>query len=94
MVSIGIYQHYKGGFYRVIGNAKDTETGEDMVVYNNLDGRQMWVRPERIWNSPVQPKNQVQTQSQTADQAQSQTEAQTAIEEAPKLRFRKVEGPG
>lgn len=45
----GIYQHYKGGFYQVLGVAQHTETGEEMVVYVSLDatlpGPRMRVRP-------------------------------------------------
>ena len=32
-VSKGIYKHYKGGFCRVCGVAKHSETLEDMVIY-------------------------------------------------------------
>lgn len=32
----GIYQHYKGSFYEVIGVADDAETGKQYVVYRSL----------------------------------------------------------
>lgn len=32
----GVYQHYKGSRYRVVGIAKHSETLEDMVVYEPL----------------------------------------------------------
>lgn len=32
----GIYQHYRGNRYEVIGVAKHSETMEDMVVYKPL----------------------------------------------------------
>ena len=44
----GIYQHYKGKKYRVIGVAKHSETLEDMVVYEALyenEVSKLWVRP-------------------------------------------------
>jgi len=42
----GIYRHYKGGEYRVIGTARHSETDELMVVYRCLyDNDSLWVRP-------------------------------------------------
>lgn len=31
----GIYKHYKGGYYRVIGVAKHESTGEKFVIYHS-----------------------------------------------------------
>lgn len=42
---IGIYRHYKGNDYEVIGLAQHAETLEEMVVYKALYGdNQLWVR--------------------------------------------------
>ncbi|MBL4856089.1 MULTISPECIES: DUF1653 domain-containing protein [unclassified Idiomarina] len=42
----GIYEHYKGGRYRVINIARHSETEEWMVLYQPLYGEQeLWVRP-------------------------------------------------
>lgn len=42
----GLYRHYKGKDYRVIGIARHSESGEDLVVYQALYGEQgLWVRP-------------------------------------------------
>lgn len=42
----GSYRHYKGNDYQVMGVAKHSETGEDLVVYRPLYGeRGLWVRP-------------------------------------------------
>jgi hypothetical protein len=45
----GIYQHYKGGYYQILGVAEHTETSEMMVVYISLDagqpGPRIRVRP-------------------------------------------------
>lgn len=46
MIQAGVYRHYKGNAYQVIGIAKHTETEEDVVVYRALYGAfGLWVRP-------------------------------------------------
>lgn len=52
----GIYQHYKGGKYLVLGIAKHSETKEDLVVYVTLyenDMASMWVRPLAMFTENV-----------------------------------------
>ena len=44
----GLYKHYKGNIYEVIGVAKHSETLKDMVVYKatyQTEGENLWVRP-------------------------------------------------
>ena len=54
MIKTGIYRHFKGGRYEVIGLAKHSETMEDMVVYRALYGDGgLWVRPASMWNETV-----------------------------------------
>ena len=51
----GLYRHYKGNLYEVIGLAKHSETGEVMVIYRALYGDQMlWVRPALMWDETVE----------------------------------------
>jgi len=43
---LGIYEHYKGNRYEVIGVARHSETLEELVVYSALYGENdLWVRP-------------------------------------------------
>lgn len=50
----GIYRHYKGNEYEVIGVANHSETLELMVVYRALYGKgELWVRPASMWNEVV-----------------------------------------
>lgn len=44
------FQHFKGGKYRFVQSAFDSETQERMVVYQALYGEQkFWVRPEKMF---------------------------------------------
>ena len=50
----GRYRHFKGGEYELIGLARHSETGEELVLYRALYGeRGLWVRPKSMWNEPV-----------------------------------------
>lgn len=51
----GLYRHYKGNTYRVLGLARHSETLEPLVVYQALYGEQgTWVRPAAMWNEIVE----------------------------------------
>ena len=51
----GIWRHFKGNRYQVIGVAKHSETLEPMVVYRALYGEGgLWVRPASMWLEPVE----------------------------------------
>lgn len=50
----GIYEHYKGNRYELIGVANHSETLEKMIVYRALYGEgEIWVRPASMWNEEV-----------------------------------------
>lgn len=54
----GLWRHFKGNLYRVIGIALHSETGEEMVVYQALYGqRGLWVRPVSMWLEQVERDN-------------------------------------
>jgi cyclomaltodextrinase len=48
MVKPGVYLHFKGGYYKVIYEARHSETGEDFVVYTTFDDK-IWVRPTKMF---------------------------------------------
>ena len=51
----GIYQHFKGGKYKVLDIATNSETMATMVVYKALYGdEKVWVRPLEMWNEIVE----------------------------------------
>ena len=51
----GIWRHFKGNRYQVIGVAKHSETLEPMVVYRALYGEGgLWVRPASMWLETVE----------------------------------------
>lgn len=50
----GVYRHFKGARYEVVGLARHSETEETLVVYRPLAGdRSLWVRPLAMWSEPV-----------------------------------------
>ena len=54
-VKPGIYRHYKGNEYEVVGVAKHSETLELMVVYRALYGdAALWVRPYEMFIETVE----------------------------------------
>jgi hypothetical protein len=53
-VTPGLYKHYKGDQYEVIGVAIHTETSERLVVYQAVDGdRGFFVRPMAMFLETV-----------------------------------------
>ena len=54
-VPLGVYRHYKGNKYEVIGFAKHSETLEAMVIYKALYGEGgTWVRPLSMWENLIE----------------------------------------
>lgn len=49
MVSLGIYRHYKGQEYVVLGVARHSETEKEFVVYRAMyDDQRLWIRPVSV----------------------------------------------
>ena len=50
----GIYRHFKGDCYLVEDVARNSENGEEYVVYRKLYGDgSLWIRPKKMFLSPV-----------------------------------------
>ena len=50
----GVYRHYKGNLYHVIGIGRHTESLEEVVVYQSLSGDHgLWVRPKGMFLETV-----------------------------------------
>ena len=49
-----VYRHFKGDYYLVENLARDSETGETVVIYRKLYGDGgLWLRPMEMFLSPV-----------------------------------------
>lgn len=58
-IKLGLYQHYQGNFYKVIGLSRHSETLELMVVYWGLYGDYpLWVRPLTLFLEMVDKEGQ------------------------------------
>ena len=50
----GLYRHYKGMMYEVIGTVRHSETLEPLTLYRALYGEHgLWVRPAAMFNEDV-----------------------------------------
>lgn len=55
-MKLGLYKHYKGNIYEVIGVAKHSETLEELVVYKatyQKEGENLWVRPKTMFEETI-----------------------------------------
>lgn len=54
MVELGLYRHFKGTVYEVIGVATHSETQEQLVIYRPVSDRnKLWARPLEMFTSKV-----------------------------------------
>ncbi len=50
---VGLYRHYKGGLYRVLGTATHSETEAPYVVYAPLKSNRLWIRPLAMFTETI-----------------------------------------
>lgn len=48
-----LYRHFKGHVYKIVCLAKDSNDLKELVVYQNVDDNQIWVRGLDEFLSPV-----------------------------------------
>lgn len=53
-IKLGLYEHFKGGKYEVIGFAQHSETLEKMVLYKHFGEEALWVRPQSMFLKTVE----------------------------------------
>lgn len=53
-VELGVYEHYKGGRYDVIGVVRHSETLEPLVLYRHFGESDLWVRPAAMFFEEVE----------------------------------------
>lgn len=62
LIKPGIYRHYKGKDYQVIGSARHSENDTRLVLYYPLYGdesaREYWVRPLAMFTEDVMVNGQ------------------------------------
>ena len=55
----GIYRHFKGNRYHILGVARHSEDGSNLVVYRPLYGAEgLWVRPVEMFLETVELNGQ------------------------------------
>lgn len=67
---LGLYQHYKGNHYHVIGLCRHSETLEESVVYQALYGDYgLWVRPLNMFLESLEYKGKSVPRFKFADKS-------------------------
>ena len=60
-IDSGVYQHYRGDYYLIFFVSRHTETEEEEVVYQSLQGDfRVWSRPLKMFNDFVDYNGQTQ----------------------------------
>ena len=64
----GLYRHYKGLMYEVVGTVRHSESLEPMTLYRALYGEKgLWVRPAAMFGETVEIDGTVQARFTRCD---------------------------
>lgn len=47
------FRHFKGHLYQIICLGKNSETKEEMVVYQNIQTKEIWIRNKEMFFSKI-----------------------------------------
>ena len=48
-----LYKHYKGNVYKILCFAQHSETNQKLIIYQNVEHKDIWARPYEMWNEIV-----------------------------------------
>ncbi len=55
----GIYEHYKGNRYQILAVGRNSETLEEVVIYQDVDKKdRVWVRPLHMFVETITLNNE------------------------------------
>ena len=75
-IALGLYRHYKGGEYEVLGVVRHSETLEALVLYRALYGQMgLWVRPAAMFIESVCIEGQNRLRFEKIDEAEEARKA-------------------
>lgn len=52
-----LYKHYKGGVYKILCLAKESDSSDDMVIYQSQDTGLIWARKLHIFSENIEFDN-------------------------------------
>ena len=75
LIKKGVYRHFKGNLYEVIGLAYDSEDMSVKVVYRALYGEgALWVRDARMWLEQVEREGVVRARFEFVGESEKKTD--------------------
>lgn len=76
-ITPGIYRHFKGGLYKVLGLTRHSETMEEFVIYQLLGRDETWIRPYEMFVENISLDGACKPRFTKVDDAVEEIERQT-----------------